>query len=218
MSNIDHCFDNMFTNPKSPQGVSHFRSLDSRWLGARRPSWTAAEAATAVLSAGPRDEGPHGRAPLLRRRVRGARRLFRVHPVEEALARQGLRHDAEGTLRLQAGGLLRSPQRAVWALLWSARQQLQPRKWSPPRTLMDRWLKRLTFAGLQVREEWRATETSPGQRTWRPSATLSWRARRREGCTSSWPTGWEQFRVIPSHSSVRRIESCDQDEMICLDF
>lgn len=23
MSNIDHCFDYMFTNPKSPQGVSH---------------------------------------------------------------------------------------------------------------------------------------------------------------------------------------------------
>lgn len=23
MANIDHCFDNMFTNPKDSQGVSH---------------------------------------------------------------------------------------------------------------------------------------------------------------------------------------------------
>lgn len=26
MSNIDHCFDNMFTNPKDTQGVSRFTS------------------------------------------------------------------------------------------------------------------------------------------------------------------------------------------------
>lgn len=29
MSNIDHCFDNMFTNPKDPQGVSHL-TLEAR--------------------------------------------------------------------------------------------------------------------------------------------------------------------------------------------
>lgn len=63
------------------------------------------------------DKGSRGRASVFWGCLRGAWRLFRVRIVEETLARQGLWHDTERTLWLQAGGFLCSTERALWAIL-----------------------------------------------------------------------------------------------------
>lgn len=81
MANIDHCFDNMFTNPKDSQGVSNSRRVFNA------PQLLQVGDDLNLLCVEIPDQRPRRRASVLWGRVRGTGRLFRVHSVEEALAR-----------------------------------------------------------------------------------------------------------------------------------
>lgn len=120
MANIDHCFDNMFTNPKDSQGVSDgWYVVQWTFVGSahtHNPVWSDGEADFSSVESP--DKGPGRRAFVFRRRLCRARRLFGVRSVEKALACKGIWHDAERTLWLQTGRFLRSAEWALRTLLW----------------------------------------------------------------------------------------------------
>lgn len=74
MANLDHCFDSMFTNPKDSQGVSGLeepiraltRSVGSRGAGPRKQMARPTDVSPRSRYAETSDEGPRGRAPVLR--------------------------------------------------------------------------------------------------------------------------------------------------------
>jgi len=193
MANIDHCFDQMFSNPKDSQGVSWSKNQLTRVA----LDFSSTDGETNLFHCvETSDQGPRGGTDVLRRRLRGARRLFRVHTVAAALACQGVWHDAERILWLQTGRFLCGAEWAVWALLWYA--HIPPRRTETGHVSVDeRFSECLTCVCVcvcaQVREGWMGMETSLGQKTWLLSETLSRRVQKEEGCTSSWRMGWDYF-------------------------
>lgn len=161
MSNIDHCFDNMFTNPKDQGGVSHFRTEGSAQTGPFEqmlrldPMSCVQNALTKdnmgeLLYFGDVCAGPGGFSEYILWKRRWHAKGFGM--------------TLRGPCDFKLEDFFAAPSE-LFEPYYGTHHSSPPQESIVPQTLMDYLIQRLTFAGLQVREEWTGTETSPGQKT-----------------------------------------------------